>query len=50
MRVASRARETGGAGLGLALAKTLVEAQAGWMSLEPTPGGGLTVRIGLPAA
>jgi signal transduction histidine kinase len=46
----SRARETGGAGLGLALARAWVEAQRGRVSLGPTPGGGLTVSIGLPAA
>jgi signal transduction histidine kinase len=45
----SRARETGGAGLGLALTRAWVEAQHGKVGLSPTPGGGLTVSIGLPA-
>ena len=44
----SRTRETGGAGLGLAVARTMVEAQGGHMWVEPTPGGGLTARIALP--
>ena len=44
---ASRTRDTGGAGLGLAVARALVEAQGGRMWVEPTPGGGLTAKIGL---
>jgi two-component system OmpR family sensor kinase len=44
----SRARETGGAGLGLALSRSLIEAQGGAIWLEETPGGGLTARICLP--
>lgn len=45
----SRARDTGGAGLGLALARTLVTSQGGRVWIEPTPGGGLTVKLSLPA-
>ena len=46
----SRTRDTGGAGLGLALARALIEAQEGRMWLEPTPGGGLTVSVALSEA
>jgi signal transduction histidine kinase len=46
----SRARDTGGAGLGLALARTLVRAQGGSVWIEPTDGGGLTVKLSLPTA
>jgi len=43
-----RAREHGGAGLGLSIARELVLAQGGSISLNDTRGGGLTVRIELP--
>jgi signal transduction histidine kinase len=44
----SRARNTGGAGLGLAIARTLAAAQDARMWIDPTPGGGVTVRLALP--
>jgi two-component system, OmpR family, sensor histidine kinase CiaH len=46
----ARTREDGGAGLGLSLAKALVEAQRGSIQLDETPGGGLTVLIRIPRA
>ncbi len=39
---------TAGLGLGLALSRGLVEAMAGSLELEETPGGGLTLVISLP--
>jgi two-component system, OmpR family, sensor histidine kinase KdpD len=40
---------TSGVGIGLALSRGLVEAMAGTLSPEGTPGGGLTMTISLPA-
>ncbi len=44
----SRSRATGGAGLGLAVARTLVRRQGGDVTLGPRPGGGLEVSVSLP--
>lgn len=43
-----RSRDKGGAGLGLSLAKWAVEAHAGRIGLESTPGSGSTFRVTLP--
>lgn len=44
----ARSRETGGVGLGLALAKSAVEMNGGRIELESEPGRGSTFRIVLP--
>lgn len=46
----SRARETGGAGLGLALVLELITAMGGEVSAESTPGRGSAFTIALPVA
>ena len=46
----SRARATGGAGLGLTIAKGLVEAHGGTIRAESEPGRGARFRFTLPAA
>jgi two-component system OmpR family sensor kinase len=44
----SRNRATGGAGLGLAIARGLVEAHGGTIEAESRPGEGATFRFRLP--
>ena len=44
----SRSRETGGVGLGLAIARTIVQAQGGMLTLSNRPTGGLRANIELP--
>jgi two-component system sensor histidine kinase KdpD len=43
-------RAAGGLGLGLSVARGFAEAMGGTLDAVPTPGGGLTVRLTLPAA
>ncbi len=45
----SRCRVYGGAGLGLAVCKNIVEAHGGIITAEPSSSGGLLIRISLPA-
>ncbi len=44
----SRSRETGGTGLGLAVARNAVRNHGGDITLADRPGGGLVVRVVLP--
>lgn len=44
----SRNRATGGAGLGLAIARNIVEAHGGSIAAESSSLGGLCVRVRLP--
>lgn len=45
----SISRKYSGTGLGLALAKELVEMHGGWITLESVPGQGSTFMVGIPA-
>lgn len=44
----SRSRETGGAGLGLAVVRSIARAHGGDVVLRARPGGGMTARVTLP--
>lgn len=47
---ASRSPETGGAGLGLAIARTILRSHGGDVGLANREGGGLRATVTLPAA
>jgi signal transduction histidine kinase len=44
----SRSRDTGGIGLGLAIARSIVRGHGGDITLENRPEGGLRLRVQLP--
>jgi two-component system sensor histidine kinase BaeS len=44
----SRSRATGGAGLGLAICRNIVEAHEGTIAAQPSPLGGVWIRVELP--
>lgn len=46
---ASRTRESGGSGLGMAIVAAIVASHDGRVGITQTPGGGTTVRVELPA-
>lgn len=46
---ASRTRSSGGSGLGLAIVEAIVQAHGGCARVLPTPGGGATFEVSLPA-
>jgi len=46
----SRGRSSGGAGLGLAICRNIVEAHAGAISAHPSALGGVTIRVIMPTA
>jgi signal transduction histidine kinase len=45
----SRDRATGGAGLGLAVARRIVEAHGGTITAQSSPSGGTAFRVTIPA-
>jgi len=45
-----RSRESGGSGLGLSIAASIIAAHGGRLWQEPTPGGGATFGVRLPLA
>ncbi len=45
----SRSRDTGGTGIGLTIARNIVEKHGGSLHLANLPQGGLEVRLTLPA-
>lgn len=45
---ASRNRASGGAGLGLAICRNIVDAHSGTISAHPAPLGGVLIRVALP--
>src|SRR5947199_310251 len=47
---ASRSRANGGAGLGLAICRSIAAAHGGEIAAAPSPLGGLRVRVALPLA
>jgi two-component system, OmpR family, sensor histidine kinase BaeS len=46
----SRNRSSGGAGLGLAICKNIVEAHDGTITADPSPSGGVLIRVDLPVS
>lgn len=44
----SRNRDTGGVGLGLAIARTIIQARGGAVQLRNLPAGGLEAEVRLP--
>jgi two-component system sensor histidine kinase BaeS len=44
----SRSRATGGAGLGLAICRNIVEAHEGTITAKPSPLGGVWITVVLP--